>query len=388
MNSKKTVVHFSQDFTKGKPQLGGFSRIYNSCLDNNDHIIYTISSQIGEIEEYVIGDIRVVQIPVNKRPSGVFNQIRLYRPIAKLLLSHLEENNIVPDLFFGHSHQGNFLILNYVRKRISGDIKILWEANGIGGMPRVNRPLKQLLANRVQYYLQKYVFNKCELIIAQTQMSREFITKEFGITKDKIEVVPNAIHTQNRPEIKKTKLKRPIKILCFGLFDKLNGIPFLLKVIKENSLDDLSFHFAGSGKYLKEVKSMAESYQNITYLGQLSHEEMLLKLKHFDFFIIPRIQTLGAQLFIPTKLLEGMFYGVVPICSKLEGITVVVENETNGFIFETEDEGSLMSTLQKLNNISYDDYISLSENAQETVTENYDWNSNHLMLNEIYDRLL
>ena len=38
----KNIVHFSQDFRLGKPQLGGYSRILNEIEDGNTHFIFTI----------------------------------------------------------------------------------------------------------------------------------------------------------------------------------------------------------------------------------------------------------------------------------------------------------------------------------------------------------
>lgn len=384
MSNPKTIIHFSQDFTKGKPQLGGYSRIYNICSDENKHIIYTISTEINAIEEYFIDAVRVVQIPVNERPNGLFNQFKLYKPIGKQIIQHLQKIQVVPDLFFGHSHQGNFLILQYVKNKLFFNKKILWEANGIGGCPKTKGTLKQQLANRIQYFLQSYVFKKCDVIVAQTIQSKDFISKEFKIKPQKITVIPNAIVTKTNKNVKLTKMHERPKIVCFGLFDELNGIPFLLKVLKEEKLDEIEFVFAGFGKYVDEVKKMAATRSNITFLGQLPYKKMMEKLPEHDFLIIPRLNTLGAQLYIPTKLLEGMYLGVVPICSDVEGMTCVVTNNETGLIFESTNKEAFIATLNKINSISESAYMSMQNSAIDKVAKEYNWANNFKKLSTLY----
>ena len=44
----KHIVHFSQDFRIGKPQLGGFSRILNQFADGNQHVVFTA----GKLDDF------------------------------------------------------------------------------------------------------------------------------------------------------------------------------------------------------------------------------------------------------------------------------------------------------------------------------------------------
>lgn len=383
---KKVIIHFSQDFTKGKPQLGGFSRIYNTCSDNNEHIIYTINSQITTIEEYFIDKIRVVQIPVKTRPTGIFNQFKLYKPIAKVICSHIKTENIIPDLFFGHSHQGNFLILQKVRNTLFKNKKIFWEANGIGGCPRIDKPFKAKIANRVQYRLQKYVFKNADVIVAQTIESKEFIVNEFSISNIKIEVIPNAINIQNQ-KLNKTEREVKKNVLCFGLFDELNGIPFLVNLLQQTQFQELHFYFAGNGKYLNDITNLASVNENVTYLGQLPYVEMMKKMSEFDYLLIPRVNTLGANLYIPTKLLEGMYYGLIPICSDVKGMTCVVENQINGYLFQSNNSKGLEKILKNIDNDKLNsEYDRLQKNAIEKVVNEYSWHKNHERLEELYTK--
>lgn len=387
MSIPKTIIHFSQDFTKGKPQLGGFSRIYNLCSDANRHIIYTISTTIDKVDEYSIDTIKIVQIPVKERPTGIFNQFKLYKTIGKKICEHIKINNIEPDLFFGHSHQGNFLILQFVKNNLFPKKNILWEANGIGGCPKVNKPFKHMLANRVQYYLQKYVFKKCDVIVAQTIQSKEFIAKEFRIKNNKIEVVPNAIVIPKHEISLKKEVRAVKKVLCFGLFDQLNGIPFLIDVIKSHSFKDIDFAFAGFGKYVDEVISLEKNTKNkTTYLGQLPYKDMMAVLPKYDYFIIPRLDTLGAQLYIPTKLLEGMLLGVVPICSNVQGMTCVVTDNEDGLIFPKENKQALINVLNTLPSTSENKFLIWQKNAINKVVKEYNWSNNYILLNKIYSK--
>ncbi|MGB0975289.1 MAG: glycosyltransferase family 4 protein, partial [Flavobacteriaceae bacterium] len=254
--------------------------------------------------------------------------------------------------------------------------------------PKVNKPFKQFLANRVQYQLQKYAFKKADTIIAQTLQSKEFITKEFSVSEQKINVVPNAIVVAKREKPKSPKKSSLIKILCFGLFDELNGIPFLIDVITKNKFSHIEFVFAGFGKYTKEVEMLASTRDNVTYLGQLPYKDMMAKLPEHEFLIIPRLNTLGAQLYIPTKLLEGMYMGVVPICSDVEGMTCVVDHDEDGLVFKAAEEDGLVKILNNLVSIDDEMYLKLRYHAQQKVSENYTWESNFEYLKQIYSKCI
>jgi glycosyltransferase involved in cell wall biosynthesis len=64
-----------------------------------------------------------------------------------------------------------------------------------------------------------------------------------------------------------------------------------------------------------------------------------------------------------------MSYGVVPIVSKTEGTDLIVKDGINGFVFETYNE--FLDCMTKAHNLSEIDYLRLSNNARETIINDF-----------------
>ena len=381
-----TIIHFSQDFARGKAQLGGFGRILNICSDKNRHIIFTLSARITNTEVYNIDSIKVIEIPIDKMPVSKKRQIFIYKKIATKIHEYLATNKINPDLLFGHSQLFNFFILRELQSKFFPNLKILWEANAIWGIHHSGN-LKVRINNRLNWILQRRIFRQADGIICQTNASKDFIIRNFGVEVDRCGVVTNAVLSVTN-QIRDCEKNEPRRVLCLGLFDEMNGIPFLADFIRnERKVNGIEFHFIGDGLY-KPIVEKLNSDGLCTYWGRLSHNEMQKRYSEFDFVIIPRLPCVEADLFIPTKLLESMAAGVIPICSDVKGMTEVIIDEKNGFSFKAGNITDLQNTLYKIKEYNNEQLKKVAFNARTTVSETYNWNNNHNDLALIYSELI
>lgn len=77
------------------------------------------------------------------------------------------------------------------------------------------------------------------------------------------------------------------------------------------------------------------------------------------------------KIFQSGVLLMAQSYKVPVIVSDLPGMTEIVENLKNGFIFESESVDDLVISMEKV--ISCDDLNSICENAYNKLLEKYNW---------------
>ena len=92
MKQKVNIIHFSQDFSLGKPQLGGFSRIKNICNDNHKHLIFTTSLKDHLIlKDYCMGNIRIIQIPIYIDKTNLFSRIKSNKLISKYIVNYISK---------------------------------------------------------------------------------------------------------------------------------------------------------------------------------------------------------------------------------------------------------------------------------------------------------
>lgn len=380
-----TVIHFSQDFQKSKSQLGGFSRILNICSDNNNHIIFTIANDVSVIQTWLIKpNIKVVALPTGTTSFKTKEQFKLYKPLAMQIVHWLKANQINANLLFGHSQIFNYFVLAVVKKKLK-NIKLIWELNAIWGTDKPKGMLQHIL-NLLVIKFQKIIINNADLIIAQTNSSKEYVINNFNAQSNKIAVIENAILKEDIQFKTKQNLNKPYSFLCIGLFDKMNGIPFLLNAIKQLP-HAINLHFFGNGDFLNEIQILATG-KKVTYHGAVSRSEILQKLNEFTFIIIPRLPTTEAQLFIPTKLIECMANGVIPICSDVCGITEVVSDGVNGFIFKAGNTQSFIKRIYEINELPEVELLKIQKHAMQTIKAKYVWEQKHVMLNNIYNSLL
>lgn len=381
----KTIVHFSQDFARGKAQLGGFSRIYNTCRDRNTHYIFTISTEITAPELSDLDGIHVINLPVERRPTSRVDQLRLLRPIAAGMAEWMRANGVRPDLFFGHSQLLNYFVLSAVRAKHYPRTKILWEANVIWGIGE-SRGLKHRAANLANLAIQARVFHAADRIVFQTESSRDFCARRFRLPPSKCDVITNAVQLSELGDVPQRGARTGHEVVCIGLFDELNGIPFLVDFLEREQVEGLSFTFIGDGKYRPAVEALARKGR-CTYLGSLPYAEMQRRFPSYDLLVIPRTPDVYADLYIPTKLLEGLAHGVVPVCSDVGGLREVVEDGVDGFLFRAGDPESFRHVLRRVAVTRREELARMIERGRMKVRTSYNWRVNHDRLDAIYERL-
>jgi len=381
------IIHFSQDFRSDKPQLGGYSRIYNICRDNNLHYIFTLSFIEKSIKVHELADnILVVEIPFNKDNFRLRNQIIGISSISKSILYYIKEKKIKADLFFGHSQLINFFILNSVRKDINKNIPFVWEMNAIWGY-RETKSYKDKFMLSLLRVVQAHVLRKSTSIILHSNESKKFVSKIYDKEFKKLSVITNAVNSEEIIEENMIHTSnKPVKFVCIGFFDEMNGIPMLVRYLKNRAAQiDISFY--GSGQFEKDVIDLGNEGK-LHFGGILKRNEMIQKLRDFDFIIIPRLPHREADLFIPTKLLEAMANGVIPICSDVKGMTEVVENNVNGIVFKAGNLKAFDDSIDIALTLPPETVIAMKQKARETVLNLYNWENNHNVLNSLYQSLL
>jgi glycosyltransferase involved in cell wall biosynthesis len=109
-------------------------------------------------------------------------------------------------------------------------------------------------------------------------------------------------------------------------------------------------------KYVDENKT--SNIELISYSNPKEYYE------NASFFVLP-----AKIVFANNSLLEAMSYGVVPIVSKAEGTDLIVKDGINGFVFETYEE--FLECMIKAHELSENEYLRLSNNARETIKNDF-----------------
>lgn len=384
----KTILHFSQDFSNGKPQLGGYGRILNLTKDGNKHIIFT-TSQNNEIKfiKNVNNNITIIQLPLSIKKGSLFQKIKDVNIVSNQIFYYLNKYDLKFDLLFGHSQIINFFILLKLKKKYFNKIKIIWEFNAIWSAIDV-KGIKNKLVKLLFIFFENRIVKLADILVVQTEKSAKEIKRKFNVKNKSIVIIPNAIDKELVDEKSYNKNNnRNYLILINGLFDEMNGLSFLYNFFKNNKLlSGFEFHFYGKGPFEKKIEGISDN-KNIFYHGAVSREKMIEKLKTFDFILIPRLNSSEAKLFTPSKLIEAMAFGLVPIVSNVGGMNELVNN-SNGFVLKSAKDKDLNDVLIAIKNIDKNKLKKMSTESKKLILENYTWFQNHQKLDDIYQSLV
>jgi glycosyltransferase involved in cell wall biosynthesis len=368
------IAHFSQDFRKGKPQLGGYSRILNQTLDGNEHIIFTIGLEYLEFEVFNERNqvVMVYQIGINNLNCySIMHQFYQLPMISLKIFKLIKKLKVKPNILIGHAQLFNYYILYFVRFMLGGKQKILWEFNVVWGHDK-HEAIKNRFRSYIQRKSQRIILQTTNGVIFQTNSSRDFIIEKYETPYLKNIVIKNAV---TPILIGEKDTNKDASILIYGLFDKLNGIQFLIDALSNNPINnEITIHFLGDGPLLGKVLEFCKNSNNHKYLGNKNKSDTIEIIKGYKFGIIPRINTLGSNLYIPTKIVEMLNAGIVVLVSDVQGLTEVVDHDINGFVYKEGNMDDFIIKLRSLVNLHANDICRIQKFSEHKIMNEFNLN--------------
>ena len=238
------------------------------------------------------------------------------------------------------------------------------------------------LKSQIVLKLQILVLQIVKRIIVTTKYGVKLLM-DYGISKEKIVVIPNAVDISRfRPSRKKGKMKLQIgfketQMLILSvcrlhpskrLEDLILAFAETTKLVKK----DLRLLIAGSGPDLERLKRISKTTginSNIVFLGRVSNEKIHEIYQAADLFVLPSShETFGIA------ILEAMASGVPAIVARSGGIVSIFTDKKNCLMYEPGNISELKNTLYKLiTNAKSREFF--TKRAQKMVVQNYSWDS-------------
>lgn len=117
----------------------------------------------------------------------------------------------------------------------------------------------------------------------------------------------------------------------------------------------------------------------------VEYEKMPLYYQLCDLFILPRPSTISTELITPLKLLEAMSMERTVLGSNVGGISEVIKNGKNGYLFEKGNSNDFKNKLQEILNT---DNNKISKKARDTIINDYTWEISSSLLKKVYKELI
>ncbi|MFD2553257.1 glycosyltransferase family 4 protein [Sphingobacterium tabacisoli] len=162
-----------------------------------------------------------------------------------------------------------------------------------------------------------------------------------------------------------------------GRLSEEKGIESLLKAFSEC---EHIIHIFGDGPLVEKVKQASQLHPNIIYGGFQQKETLDYYLSSSQALIVPSIWFEG----MPMTVLEAFACGTPVMASKIGILEEMIQNGKNGFLFEPNDEKSIIDTIHNWQALSIDDKNVISENCKKDFSDTYSSQKNVLLLETIY----
>ena len=230
---------------------------------------------------------------------------------------------------------------------------------------------KKVLSKYTKYYYD----NKCDEIIVPTDKIKDIFLNKYHVKND-ISVIPSGIDikkfyiTKNsKKKVEEIRKKYKIKDDDFIIgsvgrvateksFDKI--IDVLPDIVRSNP--HIKFMLVGDGVELPNLKKQAEKLKvskNIIFTGLVDYDLIAAYYQTFDVMVsFSKTETQGMT------IIEALAASRPTICINDTSFTQTIQNDYNGYLFDTDDEFK-----KYILTLCYDKelYKTLSNNAKNSV---------------------
>ena len=228
--------------------------------------------------------------------------------------------------------------------------------------------------------MERFCLQAANLLISPSQYMLEELKRKFHLNNSNIAVIPNPFFAKQDRFGHTNSQSHNGEIVFYGKLTIQKGALYLMKYFKH--LWDSGFsrplYLVGGQDivYHPEGRSMGDIIKKrykkyidqglLKLEGRVEPKEMAQRLSTAEVVIIP-----SANDNLPYTVFEMMALGKILLVSKQGGQREVIENNTEGFIFDHDHPESFSVQLKKILDLSKEERKKISENAVRKVLSLY-----------------
>lgn len=174
-----------------------------------------------------------------------------------------------------------------------------------------------------------------EYFLAGSQFVKKSLINS-GVDNSQVYVVNYGVSLSDFGPHNNQEKHESLRLIFVGSVRFRKGIHHLLKVVSELENTGVCLSVVGDYSPNSDLYNRYKSFNNIRFLGFLTHDKLAVEYKKADVFVLP---SLGEGMAMVG--LEAMSCGLPIICSSNTGLDEVVSDGVTGFIFNAGDDDSL-----------------------------------------------
>lgn len=245
-----------------------------------------------------------------------------------------------PDIVHIHSSFGG----SFYRKKIFIDLAHLMRISIVNHIHGSYYDEFFFSASTLKKRIIKRTYNKCSRFVALSENAKEQLSKI--VSEEKITVIENfAVLNQEAISARQHK-GNDYKVLFLGFVTEKKGcydIPDIFRIVSQK-LPNIRFIIAGVGDVDRIKELIGKDWKdNFDFPGWVTGAEKDRLLKESDLFFLPSYSE-G----MPMSILDAMGYGLPIISTTVGGVTKIVHEGENGFVFEPGDKAGMAEAIVKI----------------------------------------
>ncbi len=203
------------------------------------------------------------------------------------------------------------------------------------------------------------VWERANHIIVSSNEMRESILERMPHVAEWTTVIPNYVDTDI---FYPTDSPKQYDLIFVGRLEEQKNIFALLDAVKMTT--DVSLLIIGAGSQQKEVVSLIQNEDRITYIERVPNHELAQLFNQSRAFILPSYYE-G----LPKVLLEAMACGLPVIGTDVRGTREIIDHKANGILANTDADSLREAIMTTLNNTVLQ--AQLGKSALETILNRY-----------------
>ena len=219
------------------------------------------------------------------------------------------------------------------------------------------------------HYVSKKIYRQINKILITSRMFSDYLSKEFGIRKNKIEYLPQYAEGIFE-QIPAREEDGVFNFMFAGNIGAVQSVETVIKAARMMEGQPVKFHIVGGGTDLERLQKMSEDLDNVIFYGRRPLEEMPEFYAKADAMLVTLAADPVLSLTLPGKVQSYMAVGK-PIIGAIDGETkVIIEDAQCGFCGKADDAEELVVNIKKF--ISEDtDRVAMGMNARRFYEENF-----------------
>ncbi|TEU06577.1 MAG: glycosyltransferase, partial [Candidatus Aminicenantes bacterium] len=205
---------------------------------------------------------------------------------------------------------------------------------------------------RWNFTIDSWAFELSDLILADTRAHKEYYCEKYGLSPDKVEVLPVGYDDELYRPVSATNKEDRFTVLFYGSFLPLHGVDAVVEAAKIVSKEDASIDFVliGSGQTLPRVRALAAelNLSNIRFESWLPQSELPQRIAAADICLGIFGRTEKAGRVVPHKIYQSMGMKKAIITAQTPAVEEFFSHRENIFLVPEPYPENLAQAVLKL----------------------------------------